>query len=71
VKLYDEDGVDGPWEREMRKPIKLQRQVNGYYIMGRYTSCAWFKSREDAEKECKRMNYRGGYVYRVEPSYSR
>lgn len=38
----------------------------GFYIIGSYTSCAWFLHREDAERECKRMNYRGGCVYRVE-----
>ena len=40
----------------------------GFYIMGRYTSCAWFLRRADADAECKRMNYRGGTHYRVVPA---
>ena len=40
----------------------------GFYIIGRYTSCAWFLHRDEAEKECARMNLAGGTNYHVEPS---
>ena len=42
--------------------------VTGYYIMGKYTSCAWYAKKADAEAECKRMNYCGNTCYRVEES---
>lgn len=38
----------------------------GYFVMGRYTSCAWFLLEPDAEALAKYLNYRGGCVYYVE-----
>jgi hypothetical protein len=40
--------------------------MQGFYVMGRYTSVAWFALRTDAEAWCKQLNYRGGTLYRVE-----
>jgi hypothetical protein len=37
----------------------------GYFIMGQHTSVAWYKDKAEADKECKRMNYRGGTIYIV------
>ena len=37
----------------------------GYYIIGQYTSVAWYKDKSEADKECQRMNYRGGTIYKV------
>lgn len=45
----------------------VKAPVLGYYVMGRYTSVAWFLTRPEAEAYCKHLNYRGGTVYRVEP----
>jgi hypothetical protein len=39
----------------------------GYYIMGQYTSVAWFLSYVDAVHFVKQMNYRGGPNYTVVP----
>lgn len=40
----------------------------GFYIVGRHTSVAWFPHREEAETECSQMNQRGGTCYRVQPA---
>lgn len=53
------------------KRATTPRKIEGYYVMGRNQSVAWFKTREAAEAEAKRMNYRGGTHYTVEPSYAR
>ena len=42
--------------------------MSGFYVMGRYTSVAWFRTREEADRECARLNYRGGFVYYVVPA---
>jgi hypothetical protein len=39
----------------------------GYYIMGRYTSVAWFLSYVDAVNWSKQMRYRGGPDYTIVP----
>lgn len=41
-------------------------RVGGFYVMGRYTSVAWFAKREAAEALAVRLNARGGAHYRVE-----
>lgn len=43
----------------------------GYYVMGRFTSVAWFLRREDAESLARRLNYRGGTDYKVQPAAPR
>lgn len=47
-----------------------KNEIDGYYIMGSYQSCAWYKNEEDAKAMCKKMNHGRDYgTYRVEPSY--
>lgn len=42
--------------------------AGGFYILGRAgQSVAWYATRAEAERECRRLNMRGGCVYRVEP----
>lgn len=43
----------------------------GFYVMGRYTSVAWFATRADADALALRLNYSGGATYRVEPGVPR
>lgn len=38
----------------------------GYYVIGSYTSVAWYLILSEAIAEAKRMNYRGGTHYTVE-----
>jgi hypothetical protein len=46
------------------------KQIDGYYIMGTYQSCAWYKNEDEAKAMCKKMNHGRDYgTYRVEPSY--
>lgn len=45
------------------------REPKGYYVMGRYTSVAWFKSRQEAENLARVLNYRGGTIYYVSWDY--
>lgn len=42
----------------------------GWYVMGQYQSVAWFLRKSDAERECQRLNYRGGFPYRVQQADS-
>lgn len=37
----------------------------GYYVMGQYTSVAWFLLKFEAIEYCKKLNYRGGTHYTV------
>lgn len=52
----------------MNKPLH-----DGYFIVAKISkqSVAWFPLNRlaEAERECKRMNYRGGEHYIIEPSY--
>jgi len=48
--------------------VPLGKQPTGYYVMGRYTSVAWFVNRADAERVAASLNARGGRSH-VEPSY--
>lgn len=43
--------------------------IDGYRIVGSYQSVFWVKTKEEAEELCKKMNYRGGTFYKIEPSY--
>jgi hypothetical protein len=38
---------------------------NGYFVMGQYTSVAWFLKKEDAIKLANRLNIFGGTWYYV------
>ena len=51
----------------------MQPKIDGYYIMGRYTSVAWYPAtaKTEAERMATVLNYRGGQTYRVEPDYRR
>jgi len=49
----------------MTRQEKTQQSVSGWFIMGKYTSVAWFLNRKAAENEAERMNYRGGQHYIV------
>jgi hypothetical protein len=71
--------MGGPDKEEAREIIKkLTGKVmkedadnndgNGFYVMGQHTSVAWYLTRDEAERDCKQMNYRGGTNYRVEPA---
>ena len=48
-------------------------KLDGYYVMGRYTSVAWYPphQRKQAEKIAKFLSQYGGAEYRVEPDYRR
>ncbi len=45
-------------------PDKLKE---GFYVMGQHTSVGWYKTKEEADADAKRMNYRGGTNYTVVP----
>jgi len=47
----------------------MNTEVGGYYIHGGYTTVAWYKTKEEAEAMCRKMNYRGDCYYKVIPSY--
>lgn len=51
------------------KSSESEKEVDGYYVMGEHSSVGWYKTKEEAEKACTQLNYRGGANYRVEPSY--
>ena len=40
----------------------------GFYIVGRHTTIAWYRTKTAADAECKRLTYRGIQCH-VEPSY--
>jgi len=44
-----------------------ENKGRGFYVMGQHTSVAWSLTRADAEREAKRLNYRGGTHYTVAP----
>lgn len=44
----------------------MKNGAGGYYVMGGYTSVAWFPTEAEAQKLCRQLNYRGGTHYRVE-----
>jgi hypothetical protein len=44
-----------------------ENKGRGFYVMGQHTSVAWSLTRADAEREAKRLNYRGGTHYTVVP----
>ena len=48
-------------------------KVDGYYVMGRYTSVAWYPAhqREQAEKVAEFLSQYGGADFKVEPDYRR
>jgi len=48
------------------KRVKSNPDSAGWYVWGKSTSVAWFKSKAEAEAEAKRMNYRGGQHYTVQ-----
>jgi len=39
---------------------------SGYRIIGKYQSCGWYPTKEQAEKACQQMNYSWGTDYRIE-----
>ena len=45
--------------------------IDGYNILGSYQTVAWYKTKEEADDMCKKMNYRGGTFYKVVPTYSK
>lgn len=45
---------------------RIPGHFTGFYVMGRYQSVAWFATKDEAEKECRRMNYSGGQHYTVQ-----
>jgi hypothetical protein len=46
------------------------KQHDGYFIYGSYQTVAWYKTKEEADYMCRKMNYgmEFGY-YKVVPSY--
>jgi len=55
------------------KNMKLKmknKQHDGYFIYGSYQTVAWYKTKEEADYMCRKMNYgmEFGY-YKVVPSY--
>jgi len=44
--------------------------IDGYHIVGSYSAVAWVKTKKEAQELCKKMNYRGGTFYKIEPTYT-
>lgn len=42
----------------------------GFYVMGKYQSVAWCKTREEAEKIARQGNYYGGINWTVVADYT-
>jgi len=47
VKLYDEDGVDGPWEREMARMALYVMDFEGQRAWKVKPSLAWIKANDN------------------------
>lgn len=49
---------------------KTSKEHDGYYIYGSYQTVAWYKTKEEADIMCRKMNYgmESGY-YKVAPNY--
>jgi hypothetical protein len=48
----------------------MEKHIDGYYIHGSYQTVAWYKTKQEAEAMCKKMNHgmNSGH-YKVIPSY--
>ncbi len=48
----------------------VNKTHDGYFIYGSYQTVAWYKTKQEAEAMCRKMNYgmEFGY-YKVVPSY--
>ena len=48
----------------------LNKQHHGYNIYGSYQTVAWYKTKQEADTMCRKMNYgmENGF-YKVAPSY--
>lgn len=78
-KVTIERLVKGRWEVEATYPGGLSGSMlpqnlpqdpyggtqHGFYVMGQHASVAWARTREEAEKLAKQLNYRGGANYTV------
>jgi hypothetical protein len=49
----------------------MKQIIDGYHIAGSYQTVAWYKTKQEADDMCRKMNYgmSSGY-YKVVPSYS-
>lgn len=50
----------------------MNKAHEGYYIYGSYQTVAWYKTKQEADAMCRKMNYgmEFGY-YKVIPSYNK
>ena len=48
----------------------VNKTHDGYFIYGSYQTVAWYKTKQEADSMCRKMNYgmEFGY-YKVVPSY--
>lgn len=53
------------WFSRRRGRARARVNSGGWYVMSKYTSVAWYPTREEAVKVATQLNYRGGTIYTV------
>jgi len=63
-------GIKLTYPRESSIMKTVNKTHDGYFIYGSYQTVAWYKTKQEAEAMCRKMNYgmEFGY-YKVVPSY--